>query len=96
VPHFLAVPRILMTTDLVAMMPRRLATRFIKAYPLTLIAAPHDAASFAVSALWHTRLGARADIVWFRGLVRAAATGLDTAPVAAAATKPRRARRKAA
>ena len=99
VPHFLAVPRILVTTDLVTMMPRRLAERLTKIYPLAVIAPPHDCATFEVSALWHTRLGERADVAWFRELVRATAATLDTAtaaPARAKAAKPRRPARKAA
>jgi DNA-binding transcriptional LysR family regulator len=93
VPHFLAAPRILMHSDLIAMMPRRLAARFTCVYPLTLIAPPHDCASFDVTALWHGRLGARADVTWFRTLLREVAGGLD-APVRKPA-KPRRTKKAA-
>ena len=96
VPHFLAVPHILVTTDLIAMMPRRLARRLMAVYPLALIQPPHDRAAFEVSALWHMRLGARADIDWFRTVVRAAAASLDAAAPASGTAKPRRTRRKAA
>jgi DNA-binding transcriptional LysR family regulator len=94
VPHFLAVPRVLMTSDLIAVMPRRLAARVAEIYPLKMIAPPHDCASFAVQALWHTRLGARADITWFRALLREVAAGLDVdGPRAAGLAPPERAKR---
>jgi DNA-binding transcriptional LysR family regulator len=80
VPHFLSVPRVLATSDLIAMMPRRLAARVTGFYPLKLIAPPHDCASFEVQALWHARLGERADIAWFRALLRDVAAALDAAP----------------
>jgi DNA-binding transcriptional LysR family regulator len=95
VPHFLAVPRILMNSDLVAMMPRRLAARFTGVYPLKLIAPPHDCASFDVAVLWHGRLGARADTTWMRGLLHEAAAALD-APLADRRAKPGKRPRKAA
>src|SRR5258706_7378783 len=60
VPHFLAVPRVLANSDLIAMMPRRLAARFTGVYPLTLIAPPHDCAAVEVALLWHPRLRAPA------------------------------------
>lgn len=96
VPHFLAVPRILEHSDLIALLPRRLAARFTGAYPLTLIAPPHDCASFEVMALWHARLGARADVTWFRALLREIAGALDGPPARQKPVKPRRAGRKAA
>jgi DNA-binding transcriptional LysR family regulator len=99
VPHFLAVPRVLMHSDLVALMPRRLAARFTGVYPLALIAPPHDCASFEVTALWHARLGARADVTWFRTLLRELAGALDgplARQVTAKPAKPRRGGRKAA
>ncbi len=92
VPHFLAVPRILVASDLISMMPRRLAERFTKVYPLAFIAPPHDSASFEVSALWHQRLGARADITWFRALIRTAAAALDAL---SETTKPSKAPKRA-
>ena len=95
VPHFLAVPRVLAHSDLIAMMPRRLAERFTRNHPLTLVAPPHDCGAFEVAALWHARLGARADVAWFRALLREVAGGLD-APAAPKRAKPRRAGRKAA
>ena len=96
VPHFLAVPRILVHSDLIALMPRRLAARFTKVYPLKLIAPPHDCASFEAAALWHARLGARADITWFRTLLREVAAGLDASPLVGKRIKPPKRARKAA
>lgn len=95
VPHFLSVPRVLANSDLIAMMPRRLAARVIDSYPLTFIAPPHDCASFEVQALWHARLGDRADIAWFRALLREVAAGLDAEPAPVSEPGPRkRARHK--
>ena len=79
VPHFLAVPRVLMASDMIAMMPRRLAARVTQFYSLTLVAPPHDCASFDVHALWHRRLGERPDLVWFRTLLREVSATLDVA-----------------
>jgi DNA-binding transcriptional LysR family regulator len=96
VPHWLAVPRILVHSDLIALMPRRLAARFMKVYPLKLIAPPHDCAKFEVAALWHARLGARADITWFRTLVHEVAAGLDASPLVGKHAKPPKRARNAA
>ena len=89
VPHFLAAPHILANSDLIALMPRRLAARFTGIYPLTLIVPPHDCAVFEVAVLWHTRLGARADTMWLRALLHDVAAGLDAPPRAVAATGKR-------
>jgi DNA-binding transcriptional LysR family regulator len=96
VPHFLAVPRILVHSDLIALLPRRLAARFTGLYPLTLIAPPHDCASFEVTALWHARLGGRADVTWFRALLREIAGTLDAVPASRKPAKPRRIGKQAA
>jgi DNA-binding transcriptional LysR family regulator len=91
VPHFLAAARVLATSDLIAVMPRRLAARVTEFYPLKLIAPPHDCASFDVHALWHRRLGERPDIAWFRGLLREVAATLDGTPTPRAAATRKRA-----
>lgn len=96
VPHFLAVPRVVAHSDLIALMPRRLAARFIGKYPIKMISPCHDAASFEVAALWHARLGARDDVTWFRGVLREVAAALDTPVAPAKPERPRRAGRKAA
>jgi hypothetical protein len=70
--------------------------RFTGVYPLSLISPPHDCASFEVAALWHGSLGARADLTWFRTLLREVASALDAVPVRRKPAKPRRAARKAA
>jgi DNA-binding transcriptional LysR family regulator len=96
VPHFLAVPRVVAHSDLIALMPHRLAARFLGKYPIKLMPPCHDAASFEVAALWHARLGARDDVTWFRALLREVAAALDAPSAPARRAKPRRASRNAA
>lgn len=89
VSHFLAVPRMLVRTDLVALLPRCLATRFAEIYPLKVFELPPDCATFEIMALWHQRLGERADIIWLRSLLRDAAAAVDPSAHACGARPPR-------
>jgi DNA-binding transcriptional LysR family regulator len=88
VPHFLSAARILAETDMVALMPRRLALRLQRVFPVTAMPAPHDSQPVRMSAVWHARMGAGAPLDWLRGVIRAAAAslaGLEPAPM-----RPRR------
>jgi DNA-binding transcriptional LysR family regulator len=96
VSHLQGVPRILLQSDLIALVPRRLAARFVDFYPLTAMAPPHDCAPLDVTALWHARLGARADVAWFRRLLREVAGALDDPPARRKPAKRRRTGHKAA
>jgi DNA-binding transcriptional LysR family regulator len=89
VPHFLPAARILTDTDMVALMPRRLALRFQRVYPLIVKPQPHECSPFQVSAVWHARLGASAPLDWLRGVIRAAAASLTRLEPLPRAAPPR-------
>jgi DNA-binding transcriptional LysR family regulator len=84
-PHLLAVPTMLIQSDMIAFLPRRLAMIFARSHPLVLREPLKPGTLIEVSALWHGRLGARADIVWLRSLVLDAALRLEPASGAAPA-----------
>jgi DNA-binding transcriptional LysR family regulator len=79
-PHLLAVPNILAHSDLIAFLPRRIATIFAATHPLALLDPPQALEPFKIMALWHARLGARSDVAWLRSVLRDVAAGLPPLP----------------
>jgi DNA-binding transcriptional LysR family regulator len=78
VPHWLVVPEILRTTDMVAVMPERLAN--VLASPadgFALRALPFASSSFEWALYWHRRREGSAEHAWFRQLLVAAIRGAD-------------------
>lgn len=81
VPHWLVVPEVLRTTDLVAVMPQRLAD--LMARPADGFARrdlPLPETDFEWALYWHRRHEGSAQHAWLRGLVRRAVEGQDRQP----------------
>lgn len=54
-PHFMSVPFLLVRTDCVALLPKRMAEQCAKAMGLKLLPPPIDIRGFTVSMVWHQR-----------------------------------------
>ena len=52
VPHFAAVPHLLEATDMIATLPRRLALRAVKNFPLVMLDPPYTPLSVDVEVVW--------------------------------------------
>jgi DNA-binding transcriptional LysR family regulator len=70
VPHFLAVPNIIANTDLVCVVPRRLAQVYADFGQVRIAALPAGGGSFEVSQFWHKRLDTDPASIWLRQVVR--------------------------
>jgi DNA-binding transcriptional LysR family regulator len=55
VPHYAAVPWVLTSTQLVAALPERVATRFAEQFPLRTAPLPGPAATLKLHQVWHPR-----------------------------------------
>lgn len=64
VPHFLLVPEILTRSDMIAVLPERLARGYQARLAVTEL--PFDMAPFVVAAVWHERAHRGAAQAWFR------------------------------
>lgn len=73
VQHFLTVPRTVVGTDLIAMLPERLARVLAALYPLQILEPPLKLARIRYAAYWHERSHKDPAHRWFRGLVAQAA-----------------------
>lgn len=71
-PHFLALPALLETTDLVAIVPRPLAKLLARTNPFSTHELPYQTTPVDVSVLWHDRTAKDAPQVWLRGMLRRA------------------------
>ena len=66
VPHFLIAPLVLAGTDLIATVPRRIATAFAPMIPLALRPPPIELTGFTTHLLWHERAAADPAQRWLR------------------------------
>ena len=73
VPHFCSVPFLVASSDLIATVPKRLASRFSKALKLQTLAVPFAIPPFRLTLLWHQRLDSDPAQAWFRATILATA-----------------------
>jgi DNA-binding transcriptional LysR family regulator len=76
VPTFSCVPDLLLRTELVASMPRRLAQRFATQLDLVSIASPFESNTVAVEAIWHRQCEADKGVTWLRGQIESTSHAL--------------------
>jgi len=69
VPHWLLVPRILEKTDLISVLPGRIAS-LLQGQTLCLKSLPFVSASFDWSAYWHRRRDTNRVVKWLRGRLK--------------------------
>lgn len=73
VPHFLIAPLVLAGTDLIATVPRRIATAFAPMVALALRPPPIELTGFTIHMLWHERAAADPAQRWLRDQIVAVA-----------------------
>jgi len=78
VPTFSCIPDILLRTELVASVPRRLAQRFTGQFELISMALPFEANPVAVEAIWHRQCEADQGLMWLRAQIEQATEVLRT------------------
>jgi DNA-binding transcriptional LysR family regulator len=72
ISHFGVAPFVILCTDLVATIPRRLAQAFAEKYPIRILAPPVSLPEVALRQVWHVRSAEDAGTVLLRQLVREA------------------------
>ena len=65
-PHFLVAPLVVERTDLIATLPRSLATTYAQFLPLNVFPPPLDSPGFPVHMVWHPRTQEQAPHQWLR------------------------------
>lgn len=71
--HFLAAPYIVQSTDMVVLMPRRLAQHYIEGTGLTMIDPPLQVPTYRIFMYWHERSHRDPALKWLRELARSCA-----------------------
>jgi DNA-binding transcriptional LysR family regulator len=74
VGHFLLVPSIVECTDLVAILPQRIAEPLARRYGLVFKPPPFDLGESQIDQIWHRRFDADAGLRWLRGEIAAVCT----------------------
>lgn len=69
VPHFLVAPHIVAETDLLLMLPARVARHFAQRLPLRLLPPPLPLSGFTIGQLWHDRTHRDPAHRWLRKLI---------------------------
>jgi DNA-binding transcriptional LysR family regulator len=67
-PHFLVIPHIIATTDLIVTLAERVAVAFAH-LPIEITAPPLELPGFTVAMMWHERLDADPGHRWLRSLI---------------------------
>lgn len=67
VPHYAAVPPMLLVTDMVATLPRRLALRAAEQDTLVVLDLPYEPLAVPIEAVWHQRADGDAGARWLLG-----------------------------
>ncbi len=73
---YLSAAAILVQSDLVATLSRRIAEEFVRDHPLQLFKPPYESPSVATAMLWHRRLDRHPAHRWLRDIVLAVTRGL--------------------
>lgn len=77
-PHFLTLPMVLIQSDMIAAMPRRLAKRLAVRYDLRIFEAPFDVPPLTIQAIWHSRNNKDRAQLWFRNNLATVARTIAT------------------
>jgi DNA-binding transcriptional LysR family regulator len=70
VPHFLSVPNVIANTDLLCVVPRRLAEVYAAQDQVRFVPLPVPSESFRVSQFWHKRFEHDQGNRWLRDTIR--------------------------
>lgn len=77
-PTFLGVPFVVAQSDLVAMMPERVARRFCALAPVAMFEPPFELERLNITLMWHDRTHNNAFHRWLRGLITQACASLES------------------
>lgn len=69
-PHFLAAPLIVASSDMIVTLPERVAQLYAKSYKLTIIDSPIDLGNFPYRQVWHERSDNDPLHQWLRNLLK--------------------------
>lgn len=66
IPHILAIPKIIASTDLVVTIASRIAHQFAVDYELQIFTPPFEIDGFTVQTAWHQRMTQNTALLWLR------------------------------
>lgn len=69
IPHFVALPRILQATDLVATVPEKIAACLAPPFELAFVAHPLELPQFQINLFWHAKFNHEPGNRWLRTLL---------------------------
>lgn len=69
IPHFMSVPRLVASSNMVSVVPLSLATLFADVYGLQIFNSPITLPTVHLKQFWHRRMDSDPALEWFRGIV---------------------------
>ena len=69
IPHFMSVPFVVASTDLIVTVPRAVAAFFSGLVNLQVLDPPIDVPKYAVKQYWHRRFHYGARVIWLRTMM---------------------------
>jgi DNA-binding transcriptional LysR family regulator len=88
VNHFLSVAPLIANTDLIATVPKNLATTFVKSWKLRLVEPPVEFPPFDVTQYWHQRYDQEPGNVWLRNILESICRDIESAGLAPTVAQP--------
>jgi DNA-binding transcriptional LysR family regulator len=86
VPSFLVAPMVVAQTDLLGLLPARVAAHFSKLLPLRVLEPPLPLDGYAIAQVWATRPTPSLGLDWLRGVLVEVGSQVSAAPLQFAAT----------
>lgn len=77
VPYFTLIPRLVVGSDLIGLVPRSLALHFQEAFPLNLFAPPIDFPDLELVMIWSALHDQNSDSIWLRTTVKGIAQAAE-------------------
>jgi len=69
ISHYVNVPLLVSQSDLIATIPKPLASSFAEIYPLSIFEPPFSIPKLEIKQVWHRRFHNSARLAWLRGLI---------------------------
>lgn len=77
IPHFMSVPRLVASSDMISVVPLSLASRFAEVYGLRIIETPMVLPHVLLKQFWHRRMDNDPALGWLRSLIADRLVGID-------------------
>jgi LysR family nod box-dependent transcriptional activator len=87
IPYFTLIPEIVQGSDLIGVVPRRLAEHHQSWFEIEIFNIPYDIPPMEVAMIWHKSRSEHQDLAWLRGILRNLMGGSEANPASPVVSK---------